>query len=130
MRNTVLGAIEAAGTALGDDARAVIEDARALVEAELAYHKTRAGLAGRGAGRIAALGLAVVALLFFALMAVVVGLLLALTPRWGAWGAMAAVVGGILLLALLCAALALRQVRWVKRVLRQSPTDDPNEAEQ
>jgi hypothetical protein len=41
-------------------------------------------------------------LVFFVLMALVVGLLLALAPLLGAWGALAAVVLGLLALTGLC----------------------------
>jgi hypothetical protein len=45
-------------------------------------------------------------LVFFALMALTVGLLIALTPLVTAWGATAIVFGGLLVVAACCALLA------------------------
>jgi hypothetical protein len=55
----------------------------------------------RGALAHRRLGALVLALLFFVLMALVMGLLLALTPLLGTWGALGVVVAGLLLLTLL-----------------------------
>ena len=57
------------------------------------------------------------ALLFFALMALVVGLLLALTPMLTAWGALGAVFGGIVLAASLSFISAARKFRTAKTVI-------------
>ncbi len=100
---------------LRDDLESLAAEARVLAEAELAYQKSRAALAGRETPRIAALGLLAAVLAFFALMALVLGAVLALTPALGAWGATGAVTGGLLLAALLCAGIA--ALRW-KRMTR------------
>ena len=101
---------EARDRSLQDDLRQLADDARALAEAELAYQKSRAAYAGQEARRIAVLGLLVAVLAFFALMALTLGLVLALTPMLTAWGATAAVCGGLLVIAMLCALLA--AMRW------------------
>lgn len=77
---------------LGD----LIEDGQTLIEAEfdLLRKQLTYGLASSKA--IAGLVLLGLALLFFALMALIVGLLLALAPLLSAWGALGAVLGGIL----------------------------------
>ena len=83
--------------ALGDGIRALLEDGQTLFEAELAYQQARVGYAlGRTKG-IALLLVAALFLAFFFLVALVVGLLLALTPLVGAWGALGIV--GLALLA-------------------------------
>ena len=102
---------------LEDDVRQLVGDGRAFVEAELAWQKARAVFAGKQIGVIALLGLLALALAFFALMALVLGLILALTPSLGAWGAMAAVTGGLLLTAALAGLLAaLRAKRMVRLI--------------
>jgi len=54
---------------------------------------------------------------FFALMALVLGLVIALAPLLGPWGATGAVTGGLLLLALVSAALAALRFRALRRTL-------------
>ena len=95
---------------LEDDLRQLAEDARALAEAELAYQKSRAAFVGQEAKRMAILGAMAAVLVFFALMALTFGLVFALTPLLTAWGATAAVVGGLLLVAALCGLIAVS--RW------------------
>jgi len=101
-----------------DDLRQLAADARALAEAEAAYQKSRAAFAGEQAKWIAILGLLGAVLFFFALMALTVGLVIALVPLLTAWGATAAVFGGLLLLAGLCAMLAAGRWKHMNRVLR------------
>ena len=81
---------------LRDDLAALVDDARTYAEAEIAFQKTRAGLAGRTAGR--ALVLLVLALVLFhiALIALAVGAVIALAPLVTIWGAIAIVVGVML----------------------------------
>jgi uncharacterized membrane protein YqjE len=101
---------DAAERSLVEDVRQLVEDARTLAEAELAYQKSRASLAGSSIGRIAGLGTLALVLVYFALMALVFGLVLALVPYLTTWGATAAVVLGLLLAAALAAGAAL--ARW------------------
>lgn len=84
-------------TALRDEVSTLVEDARTYAEAELAFQKTRASLAGRHSAR--ALGLLVLALVLFhiALIALAVGVVIALAPLVSIWGAIAIVVGVLLL---------------------------------
>jgi uncharacterized membrane protein YqjE len=82
---------------LGDELRATVEEARSAASAEISYQMARLQLAGSYLGRILGLGLLAVALVFFALMALVVGLVLALTPLLGPWGAMLAVIAALAL---------------------------------
>ncbi|AUX69887.1 hypothetical protein CHX26_10650 [Porphyrobacter sp. HT-58-2] len=91
---------EEAGNAfdsLRDDITTLVEDARTYAEAEIAFQKTRAGIAGkRGARALVLLVLAVV-LLHIALIALAVGAVIALAPLITIWGAIGLVVGVMLL---------------------------------
>ena len=95
----------------------LIDDGQTLLEAELDYQRKRVnyGLArSKGIVGLILLGLA---LLFFALMALIVGLLLALTPLLTAWGALGAVFGGIVLAAALSFLYAVLKFRKAKAVI-------------
>jgi hypothetical protein len=83
---------------LTDDVVAMLDDGRTLLEAEIQFQKTRAAFAlDRGkAGAI--YGVASFALIHLALVALVVGAVIGLTPVIGPWGA-TAVVAGLLLIA-------------------------------
>lgn len=82
---------------LRDDITTLVEDARTYAEAEIAFQKTRAGIAGkRGARALVLLVLAVV-LLHIALIALAVGAVIALAPLITIWGAIGLVVGVMLL---------------------------------
>lgn len=97
---------EASGPAdrsLTDDLRLLAGDAKSLALAEIAYQKSRAQVLGGGLGRIAALGAIALLFLWLALVALVIGLLFALSPLLTAWGATAVVTIGLLLLALVAA---------------------------
>ncbi|WP_225207167.1 phage holin family protein [Novosphingobium huizhouense] len=82
--------------ALGDGIRALLEDGQTLFEAELAFQKARAGFVASRAKGIALLLVAALFLAFFFLVALVVGLLLALAPLVGPWGALAIVALALL----------------------------------
>ena len=88
---------------LAEDLRQLAAEARALAQAELAFQKTRAAYAGAEAKGIALLGIIAAVLAFFAVMALVVGTVIALGPVLTAWGAMAAVTLALLTIASLCA---------------------------
>ncbi len=109
-----------ADRSLVDDIRHLIEDGRTLAEAELAYQKSRAAVAGAGVKGIAGWLALALALVFFTLMALVMGLLMALAPRLGAWGAMATVVLGLLLCTGLSAAIAARRWKRLSRILAET----------
>lgn len=110
-------------TAAGDDsllggARALLEDGQTLLAAEIEFQKARAGFVlGRAKGILALGGLAL-ALLFFALMALVMGLLLALAPLIGPWGALAVIVLGLLGFTGLCVLGVVRRIGAITRALR------------
>jgi len=75
----------------------LVEDARTYAAAEIAFQKTRAGLAGKKAGRALVLLVLALVLLNLALVALAVGAVIALAPLVTIWGAIAIVVGVLLL---------------------------------
>jgi uncharacterized membrane protein YqjE len=81
------------------DVRALLEDGQTLVEAELAYQSARVAYAWNRAKGVVLLLILALFFAFFTLVALVVGLLLALIPLLTAWGAMAAVSLALALLA-------------------------------
>lgn len=101
---------DAAERSLVADVRQLAEDGRTLLEAELAYQKSRALVAGQAAKGVAGWGAMALVLMFFALMALVLGLVLALVPALGALGATAAVFFGLLALGALSGWIAM--ARW------------------
>jgi len=98
--------------------RALIEDAQTLAEAELGYWRTALGFAVARIKTIALLLVGALFFAFFALMALVVGLLLALAPLIGAWGAMALVTVVLALVATWCVRRAITRGRRMIGLLR------------
>lgn len=76
---------------------ALIDDGKTYAEAELAFQKTRAGLAGKNIGLSVGFVLLAIILLHIAFLALAVGLVMALEPLVTIWGAIAIVVGALLL---------------------------------
>ena len=81
---------------LRDDITALVDDARTYAEAEIAFQKTRAGLASQKTARALALLVLALVLLHIALIALAVGAVIALAPLVTIWGAIAIVVGVML----------------------------------
>ena len=78
---------------LRDDVEALIDDGRTYLETELVYQKTRAAFVADRAKGAVIYGALAAAFAFLALVGLVLGLILALTPLLTAWGAGALVVG-------------------------------------
>lgn len=76
---------------------AVIDDAKLYATAELAFQKTRAKLLGKNIGVAAGAIVVALILLHIAIIALAVGLVIALEPLVTIWGAIAIVVGVMLL---------------------------------
>jgi hypothetical protein len=110
---------DAAARSLVDDVKRLVEDGRTLAEAELAYQKSRAVVAGQGAKGVLGWGALALALLFFVLMALIVGLLLALSfaSPLGPWGALGAVTLGLLAFGALSGWVAVRRVQRLSALL-------------
>lgn len=98
------------------DLRLLAEEARALAQAELAFQKARAAYVSAELRAITLLGMLGAVFVFFALMALVVGFVIALGSILGPWAAMAAgtlIIGGIALALLLLARARMRRMRTV-----------------
>jgi uncharacterized membrane protein YqjE len=108
---------DAFGDSLVDDVRQLIEEGRELARAELAYQKSRAAFAAAQAPRIIALVVVALVLVFFALMALVVGTVFALGPVIGRWGAMIAVTTVLLFATVICLLRARSRFARTKRLL-------------
>ncbi|MDP4575164.1 phage holin family protein [Qipengyuania sp. G39] len=89
-----------------DDVTALLSDGKTYAEAELAFQKSRAGYTANRAKGAIAFGLAAFGVFHLALIAGAVGLVIALVPLIGPWGAtavvtLALIVVGIVLLRML-----------------------------
>jgi hypothetical protein len=93
----------AAERSLVEDVVHLVEDGKNYLDAELQYQKARAGVVGSGARKAAILAALGFAFVLLALLAITVGLLLALTPVLGPWLAIVVVTLGLLGAAGLCA---------------------------
>lgn len=109
-------ASDAAERSLVEDVTRLVTDGRTLLEAELAYQKSRAAVAGQGVKAVAGCAALALALVFVALMALTFGLVLALAEVLGAWVATGVVTLGLLAFGALSGVVALR--RW-KRTAAQ-----------
>jgi len=107
--------------ALTAEIESLIAAARAAFSSEIAFQRARALLASKTVGRIAGFAVLAVALVFFFLMALIVGLLLALAPLLGTWQALGVVIGGLVLGVLLALWAARRAWRRLKRILTGGP---------
>jgi Flp pilus assembly protein TadB len=94
---------------LTDDVKALLEDGKTYLEAELQFQKSRAALAADRGKSGAIYGLAAAAIAHLALIALVVGALIGLMPLIGAWGATALVVGALLIAAVVLGVAAKRR---------------------
>jgi len=103
---------------LFDDAYALYEDGRTYVEAEVAFQKSRAGYASRETGSGVVFTLGALAFLHLALIGLVVGVIIALEPMLGAFGAMGAVVGGLVLLMAIFGLVARSRFKRVSRAFK------------
>ena len=87
---------QSSGRSLVEDVVHLVEDGKNYLDAELQYQKSRVGVVGAGARNAAMLAAFGFAFALLALMAMTVGLLFALAPVIGRWGAMLAVTLGLL----------------------------------
>lgn len=100
---------------LRDLLSALVADARAFAAAEAERYKLRGALAGSCVKVIGIAGVLALFLLFALVIGGVIGLVWALAPLLGPWGALGAVMfGGLLLLAILGIIIA-RQVALLKK---------------
>lgn len=83
---------------LTDDVLALIEDGKTYVEAELAFQKSRATYSANRIKGAAVFALGAFGVLHLALIALTVGMVIALVPLVGAWGATAIVTLSLLMM--------------------------------
>lgn len=102
---------------LGDDVRGLVDDGFIALSTEIAYQKARVSYAAQGIRGIAICGVLAAVIAFFALVALTVGLVIALTPLLTAWGATAAVVLGYLAVAAILALTAVSRWRRMMAML-------------
>ena len=106
-----------------DDVEVLIEDGKTYLEAELNFQKTRAQFVGEQAKGIALYGLLGLIFAWMALIGLTIGLIFALTPALGGWGATAVVVVAWLIVA--GVALGAAAGRWRKLVASFGTKDEP-----
>lgn len=75
----------------------LIDDGRTYAQAEIAFQKIRAKLAGKHVAIALACAIIAIVLLHIAFLALAVGLVIALAPLVTIWGAIGIVVGGLLI---------------------------------
>jgi uncharacterized membrane protein YqjE len=96
-------ASQSSGRSLVEDVVHLVEDGKNYLDAELQYQKSRVGVVGSGARKAAIFASFGFAFALLALLAMTVGLLLALSPLIGQWLAMLVVTLGLLACAGSCA---------------------------
>jgi small-conductance mechanosensitive channel len=101
---------------LVEEIGALIDDAQLYATAELAFQRTRAKLAGKNVGAALLFIVVAVILLHIALIAMAVGMVLALEPLMTIWGAIAIVVGLMLVGVVVLVSLAASRGRLVSEM--------------
>lgn len=113
----------AADESLVEELSSLIDNGRNYAAAELAFQKTRASLAGRSIGIALACVVVAIILLHIAFLALAVGLVMALEPLVGIWGAIGIVFGGLLIVTGLLGWVALKNAQKLGRLF-SSPEED------
>jgi uncharacterized membrane protein YqjE len=121
----VLSEAAAEERSLIDDVEVLIEDGKTYLEAELNYQKTRALFVGDRVKRAALFTLVGFVFGWMALIALTVGLIVALTPPLSAWGATAVVVIVWLLIAVIALSVAAARWREVGKSFEPEQDDKP-----
>ncbi len=112
----------AAGS-LADDVGALLEDGRTYLEAELAFQKSRLGFVGNKSKQGVVYGVAALAFMHLALIGLVVGLVLALSPTVTPLGATAIVAGSLLIGAFILAKMAMSRFSSASAVMKDGGND-------
>lgn len=107
---------------LEDDLRDLVDHGLTYARAEVEWQKARVGYATGRVRSIAVLGLAAFLLVFFALVALTVGMVIGLTPLLGAIGATLTVFGVLVVVAAICALSARGQWRRMMAALSSRET--------
>ena len=114
----------AAERSLVEDIKHLASDGRTLLEAEFAYQRSRAAVAGAGAKGIAGWAALALSLVFFALMALVVGVLFGIAEFIGIWAATGVTVLLVLAGAGLAGLAASRRWKRMSEALADDPEPD------
>jgi len=112
---------------LTEELGALIDDGRTYFEAEVAFQKTRAKLAGKSIGIAIACALVALILLNIAFLALAVGLVIALAPIMTIWGAIAVVVGSLFVLVALLGWIAMRRGQLIAAIFAAPKDADSKE---
>ncbi|MEP3421187.1 MAG: phage holin family protein [Erythrobacter sp.] len=112
---------------LTDELAALIDDGRTYLEAEAAFQKTRAKLAGKSVGIVVVCAILALILLNIAFLALAVGLVIALEPLVNIWWAIAIVVGALFLIVGALGWIAFRRVSLLSAIFASS--DDTEHAD-
>jgi hypothetical protein len=110
----------AAEPSLVDDVKALLDDGKTYLEAELQFQKSRAAFAVDRGKSGAVYGVGAAAVVQIGLIAGVVGLIFALAPLVTAWGATAVVVGVLLIVAAALGLTARRRFARLTAVIRET----------
>lgn len=102
------------------DMRALADEGRNYALAEMHFQKARASYASQSIKGIAGFAVLALALVFFALMGLVVGLVIGLAGLFGPWAAAGIAFTGLLLIAALCGLVAHSKVKSMMRALANS----------
>lgn len=111
---------DAAERSLTDDLTALLDDGKTYLQAELQYQKTRASFALTEGRQGALFGIVAVVVLHLALVALVVGALIALGTEIGPWGATAVVVGLLIVAGVIFGILAKRHFAKLSRAFAET----------
>lgn len=106
---------------LVDDLRALADDVQTAFEAERAFQTERATFVLNRSKGIAGLLLLALGCVYFAMVALVVGLLLALIPLVTVWGALAIVGVSLLLLGFIALSMARTRLRRMRAAAMPPP---------
>lgn len=107
-----------APVSLTDELAALLDDGRTYVEAEIAFQRSRAIFTASESKRGLFTLLATFAFLHAALIALVVGALIALSPVLGPFGAMAAVTAALVAVAVITGLITRRRFGRISRLFR------------
>ena len=108
-----------------DDVEVLIEDGKTYLEAELNFQKTRVAFVAAGAKGVALWMLVGFVFAWMALIALTVGLVIALTPPLSAWGATAVVVIVWLLVAVIAMTVAAGRWRALAKSFEPEGGEEP-----
>ena len=107
-----------------DDLEALVADARTYFDAEISFQKSRAAYVGETVKHVAIAGIAAAIVAFVALIALAVGLIIALTPLITAWGATALVTLALLIVVALLLRSAGKRWKAMSRALSEEDAVD------